>query len=68
MKHIKSGEAEPRTMSVRDEVVNVHHVTLNKPTDSNYALDWAFDFEDVSHNELLKLATRTMVIQVRWIR
>jgi hypothetical protein len=66
MKIVKQGEKRTVGTKIADEnIVEVRHVTLNKPTRSHYALKWAFDFSGVSREDLLKLAARGLVIDQR---
>jgi hypothetical protein len=50
---------------VEENVVAVHHVTLNKPTDSLYQCTWIFDYTDVKRDELEIIASRGLVIKYR---
>ena len=60
---LKKGESESRAVSVNGEVVKLHHVT--KTTKGNMVCEWSFDFKDVSREELIKLASRSLVIDQR---
>ena len=50
---------------VEENVVQVDHVTLNKPTDTQYQCRWIFDFSDVTRKELEIIASRGLVIKYR---
>jgi hypothetical protein len=65
MKIVKQGEKADRSVSIKGDLVTRQHVTLNKPTKSEYALTWAFDFSDVTREELLTVASRAIVIALR---
>lgn len=52
-----------RTVDVDTLNVNVKHVTAHKSGD--YYLTWNFDFTDVTQEQLLDLATRSLVIDAR---
>lgn len=65
MNIVKQGETARRETTVDGDTVVCHHVTLNKPTDSHYQLCWKFDFKDVTNEQLLELATKHLVIQMR---
>lgn len=65
MKTVLQGEKRSVGMKVDGNKVAVKHVTLNKPTDSHYELNWTFDFEKVSREDLIRLATRGLVIDQR---
>ncbi len=65
MENVKHGTTISRYTKVDGDTVHKHHVTLNKTTKSMYELDWYFDFTDVSHDELLELASRDLVIKHR---
>ena len=65
MKIVKQGEKADRSVSIKGDLVTRQHVTLNKPTKSEYALTWAFDFSGVTREELLTVASRAIVIALR---
>ena len=65
MKIVKQGEKADRSVSIKGDLVTRQHVTLNKSTKSEYALTWAFDFEGVTREELLTVASRAIVIALR---
>ena len=46
-------------------MVQVDHVTLNKPTDAQYQCRWIFDYSDVTREELEIIASRGLVIKYR---
>ena len=48
-----------------ENVVQIDHVTLNKPTKSQYQCRWIFDFSDVTRKELEIMASRKLVIDYR---
>lgn len=60
---LKQGEAESRNTGVTDDITSVHHVTKHKTGD--IVCDWKFDFADVSREQLIRLATRSLVIDAR---
>ena len=50
---------------VDENVVQIDHVTLNKPTNSRYQCRWVFDFTDVTRKQLEIMAARKLVIDYR---
>ena len=50
---------------IEENIVALHHVTLNKPTDASYQCLWTFDFTDVTREELEIIAARKLVIEYR---
>jgi hypothetical protein len=60
---IPKGVSEPRTAKVRENVVELHHVTLTKK--GSMVCNWTFDFAGVTQDELLRLAARSLVIDQR---
>ena len=50
---------------VDENVVQIDHVTLNKPTNSRYQCRWIFDFTDVTRKQLEIMAARKLVIDYR---
>ena len=65
MKIVKQGEKAERAVLVHGDLVRRVHVTLNKPTQAEYQLDWSFDFSDVSREELMTIASRAILIAMR---
>lgn len=65
MKIIKQGEKADRSVKVSGDVVTRKHVTLNKATSAEYQLEWSFDFAEVTKEELMTLASRSIVIALR---
>lgn len=65
MKIVKQGEKAARSVTVNGDMVERVHVTLNKPTKAEYQLTWSFNFEDVTREELLIIASRALVIAYR---
>ena len=65
MKIVKQGEKAARAVKIEGDTVTRTHVTLNKPTKADYELTWAFDFSDVSRDELMTIASRAIVIALR---
>jgi len=64
MKKVMKDEKVSRTISVADDVATIHHVTDHKQH-GQLAITWRFDFHDVSRDELIKIATRALVIDAR---
>ncbi len=64
---IITGESKGRksVSHVEENIVAVHHVTLNKPTDSHYQCSWVFDYTDVTREELEIMTSRGLVIKYR---
>ena len=50
---------------IDENVVQIDHVTLNKPTGMHWQCRWVFDFTDVSREELEIMAARKLVIDYR---
>lgn len=65
MRIVEKGTAISRYTKIDGEKVHKHHVTMNKSTSTEYELDWTFDFTDVTHDELLLIASRDLVIKSR---
>lgn len=66
MNIVKQGEKRVvGTKIVGSDTVEVKHVTMNKPSNTHYAMKWSFDFSNVSREDLMKLATRALVIDQR---
>jgi len=61
---LKKGEQESRTTSVEGDIVTVHHVTKHSP-DRNIVCDWKFDFNNITRDQLIRLASRSLVIDAR---
>lgn len=61
------GTTVSRTCKVNTEsqAVRLVNVSHNKPTDSNYRVDWTFDFSNCTEAEILELAARSAVIAYR---
>lgn len=64
MKVVKQGETVSRSTRVEGEVVVKHHVTQHQ-TLGDVEVTWKFDFTDVTHEQLLELASRDLVIKAR---
>ena len=66
---VKQGETARRETIVDEanDQTTIHHVTQHGKADNaaNYQLTWFFDFGDVSRAELLDIATKYLVIQMR---
>lgn len=62
---VMKGEKVSRSTIVKGETVTMFNVSKNDKTDCNYKVTWEFDFKDVSHDELLKLAAQSAVIAYR---
>lgn len=65
LKQVLDGEKVRRFHTIHDDIVRIHHVSLNKPTKSHYELDWFFDFTGVSKEELQVLAAKKTLIDAR---
>ena len=50
---------------VEENIVAVHHVTLNKSTNARYQCTWVFDYTGVTRDELEIIASRGLVIKYR---
>jgi hypothetical protein len=64
MKVLAKGQEAAKSTVVKGNVVTCVHSTLHKPTDTNYQLTTAFDFDGVGPDDILRLATETVLI--RW--
>lgn len=68
MTTIKQGETVSRETYITGDLCKVHRLTTHK-TEGKLICKWDFDFTDVSKNELIKLAVRSLIIdQQRDIR
>ena len=65
MNIVKQGEKSVKSTEIAGDVVTKRHVTLNHSTKADYQLTWLFDFEDVTREELLLVASRALVIALR---
>src|SRR3990172_6123754 len=65
MKIVKQGEKAVKSTAIAGNVVTKQHVTLNHNTKADYQLTWKFDFEGISREELLLVASRALVIALR---
>lgn len=63
MKEVTAKSGEKATI-VSGNVVTMDHVTLHKASDTHWQLRTTFDFENVSRETILKLASETLLI--RW--
>ena len=50
---------------VDENVVQIDHLTLNKPTNIRYQCRWVFDFTHVTRKQLEIMAARKLVIDYR---
>jgi hypothetical protein len=64
MKEVNGKTAGEKSTVVAGNLVRCVHTTLHKATDVNWQLTTTFDFEGVSQENILKLASETLVI--RW--
>lgn len=64
MKEVKGKTNGTKSTVVQGNKVTCQHVTLHKATDTHWQLTTTFDFEGVSQDTILKLASETLVI--RW--
>jgi hypothetical protein len=64
MKVLAKGAEANKSTTVKGNVVTCVHSTLHKPSDTNYQLTTTFDFSDVGPDDILRLATETVLI--RW--
>lgn len=62
---VKKDESVSRQTVVSGETVRMFNVSKNDKTGHNYKVNWTFDFSDVSHDELLKMAAQSAVIAYR---
>lgn len=65
MNIVKQGEKSVKSTEIAGDVVTKQHVTLNHNTKADYQLTWRFNFEDVTREELLLVASRALVIALR---
>lgn len=69
LKEILKGEPSQRSTIVVDDVVTTKHtVKPDEQSQSRYELTWSYNFDGVTHEELLVLAERPMRIrkQAAW--
>ncbi len=64
MKKVLKGEKVTRTTTVDNDVVSTFHVTQHG-TIGNVATTWHFNFDGIDRDELLILATRSLLIDAR---
>lgn len=64
LKQVKQGEKVPKSIKVDGKIVRRHHVTEHRKL-GRVVLDWAFDFDGVSEQDLMVLASRAVLIGAR---
>jgi len=64
MREVKSSADSAKSRVVKENIVTCQHVTMHKPSGKFYALTTSFDFTEVAHERLLRLAAETLLI--RW--
>ena len=64
MRKVTKATSVERTAVVQGQVVKFQHVTLNRPSNTKYVLQTAFDFAGVQQDQILRLAGETLLI--RW--
>jgi len=65
MKQVLKGTTVTRDETIDGRVVTKDVSTLNAASDANYLDTWTFDYTNVSEDELLVLATRSLVIEAQ---
>jgi hypothetical protein len=64
LKAILKGENGHKETKVDGDKATISHVTLNKATESHYQMEWGFDFTDVTREELIRMATAHLAINI----
>lgn len=69
MRKLDKTEASNKSTTIMGDIVTVvHTVKPNEESQSRYELTWKYDYTNVTREELMRLATRPMVItkQGQW--